>query len=65
MTEPKPFGPILRRTWGPESFRLRVLTPEEERRRGCRCTRYAKATDLDRRLARLGYAGSTRREWFK
>ena len=33
MTEPKPNGPILRRSYGPETSKLHVLTPEEERRR--------------------------------
>jgi hypothetical protein len=56
MTEPAPFGPILRRTWSAESSRLRVLTPAEERRRArCRRTRYVMDTDLDRRLRALGY----------
>jgi hypothetical protein len=55
MTEPKPFGPLLRRTWGPESSRLRVLSPEEERWRARRPSPYAKATDLDRRLRALGF----------
>jgi hypothetical protein len=56
-SQPEPIGPILRRTFGPETAKLRVVPAEEERRRERRRrlrTRYAIATDLDRRLAALG-----------
>jgi hypothetical protein len=61
MTEPKPYGPVLRRTWSVESSRVRVLNPEEERRAARRRklrSRYGIPTnaDLDRRLRALGYA---------
>ncbi len=58
MSEPTPTGPILRRTFGPETTRLRVLSVQEERRRARRRyrSRLAVAFDLDRRLAALGYA---------
>ena len=56
--EPQPYGPILRRSFGPESSRLRILTAEEERRRARPRlrTRFARDHDLDRRLQALGYA---------
>jgi hypothetical protein len=54
---PPPAGTILRRTFGPQTTRLRVLTAEEERRRARPRyrSRLAIALDLDRRLAALGY----------
>ena len=57
MSEPRPTGPILRRMFGPETTRLRILTPEEERRssRSRFRSRLAVAFDLDRRLQALGY----------
>lgn len=56
MSEPTPTGPILRRTFGPDTTRLRVLTAEEERHRRQRFrSRLAIALDLDRRLRTLGY----------
>ena len=57
MSEPTPTGPILRRTFGPESARLRILTAAEERRRSRPRfrSRLAIALDLDRRLRALGY----------
>ena len=55
MTEPKPIGPVLRRTFGPESTGLRVLSRTEERRRRRLRTDYAILADLDRRLEALGY----------
>lgn len=54
MTEPRPYGPIRRRTFGPETTGLRVLPRSEERRRRRLRTRYAIAVDLDRRLRELG-----------
>jgi hypothetical protein len=55
MIEPEPFGPILRRTFGPATSKIRVLTRAEERRLLRPRTRYAIAHDLDRRLRALGY----------
>lgn len=57
MTEPQPYGPVLRRTYGPTVTRLRVLSTAEERRRARMRfrSRLAIAVDLDRRLAALGY----------
>lgn len=52
MSEPRPTGPILRRTFGPESTGLRILSRAEERQRRLR-TRYAIAVDLDREIARF------------
>jgi hypothetical protein len=52
MSEAKPFGPILRRTFG-ETAGLRVLSGAEERRRTR--SRLAIASDIDRRLWALGY----------
>jgi hypothetical protein len=57
-----PSGPILRRTFGPETTGLRILSRAEERRRRRLRTRYAIATDLDRRIARLGYRPATSRD---
>jgi hypothetical protein len=57
MNEPTPTGPILRRTFGPETTGLRVLSAAEERRRAQPRyrSRVAIALDLDRRLRALGY----------
>ena len=57
MSEPKPMGPILRRTFGPTSTGLRVLSIAEERRRARPRypSRLAVRADLDRRLEALGY----------
>jgi hypothetical protein len=63
MVEPEPCGPILRRTFGPETTGLRVLTPAEDRRRVRRRSRsrLAIASDLDRRLHALGYRSASYR----
>ena len=57
MREPEPIGPVLRRTFEPETTGLRVLSAAEERRRARPKvrSRLAVAFDLDRRLAALGY----------
>jgi hypothetical protein len=55
MTEPRPFGPVLRRTWSAETSRLRVVPRSEERRRRRLRTRLTIDVDLDRRLRALGY----------
>ena len=57
MTEAKPFGPVLRRTFTPEQTGLRVLSAQEERRRARSRYRSRLATvfDLERRLRDLGY----------
>ena len=57
MREPTPTGPMLRRTFGPETTGLRVLSADEERRRARPRyrSRIAIAFDLDRRLRALGY----------
>jgi hypothetical protein len=56
MREPKPTGPMLRRTLGPETTGPRVLSADEERRRARPRyrSRIAIAFDLDRRLQALG-----------
>ena len=56
MSEPTPSGPILRRTFGVETTRLRVLSVEEERRRRSLADlRPRRNAGLDARLALLGY----------
>jgi hypothetical protein len=55
MSEPQPYGPILRRTF---ETKLHVVSTEEARRRRRRRrnrSRFAIATDLDRRLRALGH----------
>jgi hypothetical protein len=65
MSEPEPIGPVLRRTFGPETTKLRVVPAEEERRLARRLRlrfRFgiARDLDLDRRLRALGYGSSSR-----
>jgi hypothetical protein len=60
VIEPEPFGPILRRNFGPETTKLRVVSAEEERRLARRLrlrSRFgiARDCDLDRRLRALGF----------
>jgi hypothetical protein len=61
VSEPKPYGPILRRVFVAD---LRVLPVDEERRRARRRRRvpsdFAIAHDLDRRLRALGYEAAGR-----
>jgi hypothetical protein len=57
MSEPKPYGSILRRTFRPETTGLWVLSAEERHRARRRLrSRLAIASGLDRRLDALGYS---------
>ena len=61
MSGQTPTGPILRRTFGPETTGLRVLSAAEERRRARPMfrSRLTVVFDLDRRLSALGYGQIT------